>query len=325
MHAMNFTWPSIGPIMPEILLLGFGVLLVVVEMFQEKQRDTLPWLTIVGALTTMLMLAVQQNVSGFGGMFIVDAYSRFFKFVCLAGVIFCALMSERNLKSEGIGQGEYYSLVVFSAAGMMLMASAGDLTVLYLGLELMALSVYCLVGLPKLDLRANEAAVKYFLMGGFSTALLLYGMSLVYGLTGTTSIAGIARQIGALSLQHNMALYAGIALMLCGLCFKVAAAPFHFWTPDVYEGAPTSVTAFMSAAPKAAAFAIFGRVLMQSFPLLHDHWGTLLATIALMTMAIGNITALSQTSIKRMLAYSSVAHAGYALLGLLAGSAEGPC
>jgi proton-translocating NADH-quinone oxidoreductase, chain N len=213
--------------------------------------------------------------------------------------------------------------MLFSLVGMLLMASAGDLMVLYLGLELMALPIYALVGLHKREQRTSEAAIKYFLMGSFGSALLLFGMSMVYGLTGTTEIARIAELIGSRQLVANPALLAGLGLLLAGFCFKVAVAPFHLWTPDVYEGAPTIVTAFMSVGPKAAGFAIFGRVLFVGLPELHGHWGPVLAVLALLTMAVGNITALCQQSLKRMLAYSAIAHAGYALLGLLAGTAEG--
>jgi NADH-quinone oxidoreductase subunit N len=238
-------------------------------------------------------------------------------------VILTTLMSEHFRRIIAMHQGEYYSLLLFSAVGMLIMASAGDLMVLYLGLELMALPVYALVGLHKKENRTSEAAVKYFLMGGFASALLLFGMSLVYGLTGTTDIARIGELINALHLTNNPALLAALALLLAGFCFKVAVAPFHLWTPDVYEGAPTVVTAFMSVGPKVAGFAIFCRVLFFGLPQLHDHWGPVLAVLALLTMAVGNITALCQQSLKRMLAYSAIAHAGYALLGLLAGTTEG--
>lgn len=213
--------------------------------------------------------------------------------------------------------------MVLAAAGMLIMASAGDLMVLYLGLELMALSVYCLVGMLKGEKRCGEAAIKYFLMGGFASAILLYGISLVYGLTGTTNIREIAAITASTQLATNPALLAALGLMIAAFCFKVAIAPFHFWTPDVYEGAPTAITAFMSVGPKAAGFAVFGRVLASGFPLFQDHWSTLLSVLAILTMAVGNITALAQTSIKRMLAYSAIAHAGYALLGIMCGTPEG--
>ena len=317
------SWKAFGPIIPEMFLVCIGLFLIGLDVFSPKRRELLPWLTVIGCLAALVMVAGEKNIVGFGGMIIADSYASFFKIICLLGVILAALMSEHFRRTEGLKQGEYYSLMIFSAVGMLLMVSAGDLMVLYLGLELMALSIYCLVGLPRNDGRSAEAAMKYLLMGGFASAILLYGISLVYGLTGTTDIAQIAKYTVTGNLLENPALLAGLGLMIAAFCFKVAIAPFHFWTPDVYEGAPTAITAFMSVGPKAAGFAVFGRVLFTGFPQFHDQWGILLSSLALLTMAIGNITALSQTSIKRMLAYSAVAHAGYSLLGVLSGTAEG--
>ncbi len=318
-----FSWASFEPILPEMMLVCVGLILILLDLFIKKQRFLLPWLTVLGSLLTMSIVIGQENSTAFGGMFVTDSYAVFFKVICLLAVIMTALMSEHYRRIAGLLHGEHYSLMVFSAAGMLIMASANDLMVLYLGLELMALSVYCLVGMNKRDELASEAAMKYFLMGGFASAILLFGMSLVYGLTGTTNIPAIAEYTQANGLLDNPALLAALGLMIAAFCFKVAVAPFHFWTPDVYEGAPTVVTAFMSVGPKAAGFAIFGRVLISGFPELHGEWGNILAVLALLSMAIGNITALVQTSIKRMLAYSAIAHAGYSLLGVLSGTPEG--
>lgn len=317
------SWTAVEPILPELLLIGIGVLLIGFDLFMPRQRQLLPWLTMVGCLTALAMILGSQPAVSFGGMFLTDGYAMVFKTICLGAVILTALMSESFCRVIGLRQGEFYSLMLFSLVGMLLMASAGDLMVLYLGLELMALPVYVLVGLHKQESRTSEAAVKYFLMGMFASALLLFGMSLLYGLTGTTEISRIAALVGSAQLSANPALLAALGLLLAGLCFKVAVAPFHLWTPDVYEGAPSIVTALMSVGPKAAGFAIFGRVLFFGLPQLHDHWGPVLAVLALLTMAVGNITALCQRSLKRMLAYSSIAHAGYALLGILAGTPEG--
>ncbi|ADW18019.1 proton-translocating NADH-quinone oxidoreductase, chain N [Desulfobulbus propionicus DSM 2032] len=316
-------WAAVEPILPELLLITIGVLLIGCDLFLPRQRQLLPWLTVIGCLTALAMILGSRPTVAFGGMFLADGYAMVFKTICLGSVILSVLMSEHFCRVIGLRQGEYYSLMLFSLVGMLLMASAGDLMVLYLGLELMALPIYALVGLHKREQRTSEAAIKYFLMGSFGSALLLFGMSMVYGLTGTTEIARIAELIGSRQLVANPALLAGLGLLLAGFCFKVAVAPFHLWTPDVYEGAPTIVTAFMSVGPKAAGFAIFGRVLFVGLPELHGHWGPVLAVLALLTMAVGNITALCQQSLKRMLAYSAIAHAGYALLGLLAGTAEG--
>lgn len=316
-------WAVVAPILPELLLIGVGVLLIGCDLFLPRQRQLLPWLTVIGSLAALIMVLGAQPAVTFGGMFLLDGYAMAFKVISLITVIVIALMSEQYCKVIGMRQGEYYSLLVFSLVGMLLMASAGDLIVLYLGLELMALPIYAMVGLHKREQRTSEAAIKYFLTGGFASALLLFGMSLLYGLTGTTDISSIAEVIASRQLATNPALLVALALCLAGCCFKVAVAPFHLWTPDVYEGAPTIVTAFMSVGPKAAAFALFGRIFLFGLPYLYDHWGPILAGLALLTMAVGNITALCQQSLKRMLAYSSVAHAGYAVLGLLTGTAEG--
>ncbi len=319
----TFTMPALGPIMPEILLVGVALVLIVVDLLYPRNRVLLSQITLMSSLGLIALLLNQQTAVTFGGMFVVDSYSIFFKIICLFGLFVTTLLSDKYLQVEKLRQGEYYSLMMFSVVGMMLMASAADLIVVYLGLELMALSVYCLVGLLKDDPRSNEASIKYFLMGGFSSAILLFGISLLYGMTGTTNLSGIAAYCAESGIMTNPALLAGFALVLSGFCFKVGAAPFHFWTPDIYQGAPTSMTAFMSVAPKAAGFAVLGRFLMTGFPEMHEQWGTIVALIALLSMGVGNIVALSQTNVKRMLAYSSIAHAGYALLGLLAGTAEG--
>jgi len=320
---MTFTMPALSPLMPEILLVCMAIILIIVDLIYPRNRELLTQITLMASIGLIALLMNQDTAITFGGMFIVDPYSIFFKVICLGGLFITALLSGQYLKVENIRQGEYYSLMMFSVVGMMVMVSATDLIVVYLGLELMALSVYCLVGLLKTDTRSNEAAIKYFLMGGFSSAILLFGISLLYGLTGTTGLVEIAHYCSEADIMSNPAMLAGFALVLCGFCFKIGAAPFHFWTPDIYHGAPSSMTAFMSVAPKAAGFAVLGRFLITGFPELHGNWDMLIAAIALLSMAIGNIVALSQRNIKRMLAYSSIAHVGYALLGLLAGTAEG--
>jgi NADH-quinone oxidoreductase subunit N len=256
-------------------------------------------------------------------MYISDGYSSFFKLIFFINVILCILISIKYISIERINYGEYYSLILFSTIGMMIMASAGDLIVLYLGLELMALSTYVLAGFIRHKARSSEAALKYFLLGAFSSAFLLYGISLVYGLTGTTDLKSIAAFISERGLSNNLSLILSVIFLTVAFGFKIAAAPFHMWAPDVYEGAPTSITAFMSVGPKAAGFAVLGRVFMIAFASVKVDWVTILIPVAILTMAIGNIVALSQTNIKRMLAYSSIAHAGYALLGIIAANNEG--
>ncbi|MCG2721274.1 MAG: NADH-quinone oxidoreductase subunit N, partial [Thermodesulfovibrionales bacterium] len=238
-------------------------------------------------------------------------------------VILSILISIKYIAVEKVNYGEYYSLILFSTIGMMIMASAADLIVLYLGLELMALSTYVLAGFIRHSIKSTEAALKYFLLGAFSSAFLLYGISIIYGLTGTTDIKAIAAFITEKGLADNLALLLSISFFIVAFGFKIAAAPFHMWTPDVYEGAPTSVTAFMSVGPKAAGFAVLGRVFLIGFAAAKVDWAVMLIPIAILTMAVGNIIALSQTNIKRMLAYSSIAHAGYALLGIITANTEG--
>ncbi|MEK6201171.1 MAG: NADH-quinone oxidoreductase subunit N [Desulfobulbaceae bacterium] len=318
-----FTLPALGPIMPEMLLVCMAIILVAVDLLYPRKNKLLSQLVVLTAIGMIIMLFKQTPAVTFGTMFIVDPYAIFFKIICLFGLLMTTLLSGQYLKIEKISQGEYYSLMLFSVVGMMTMISAGDLIVVYLGLELMALSIYCLVGLLKNDWRANEASLKYFLMGGFSSAVLLFGISLLYGMTGTTDLAGIAQYCSEAGILTNPALLTGFALVLCGFCFKVGAAPFHFWIPDIYQGAPTTITSFMSVAPKAAGFAVLGRFLIMAFPESQEQWGPIIAIIALLSMAVGNIIAISQQNVKRMLAYSSIAHAGYALLGLLTGTSEG--
>ena len=269
---MTFTMPALGPIMPEILLVCMAIILIIVDLLYPRNRELLTQLTLLAAVGLIALLMNQEPAISFGSMFIVDPYSIFFKVICLGGLLVTTLLSGQYLKVENIRQGEYYSLMMFSVVGMMIMVSATDLIVVYLGLELMALSVYCLVGLLKTDSRSNEAAIKYFLMGGFSSAILLFGISLLYGLTGTTGLADIAKYCNETNIMTNPALLTGFVLVLSGFCFKIGAAPFHFWTPDIYHGAPTSMTAFMSVAPKAAGFAVLGRFLITVFPELHGHW-----------------------------------------------------
>jgi NADH-quinone oxidoreductase subunit N len=227
------------------------------------------------------------------------------------------------MEIEKASFGEYYSLLLLATSGMMIIASASDLIVLYLGLELMALSTYILVGIIRHNIKSNEAAIKYFLLGGFSSAFLLYGISMIYGLTGTTDIKTIATYISERGFTENQILLFSVVLFAVAFGFKIAAVPFHMWAPDAYEGAPTSITAFMSVGPKAAGFAALGRVFMIAFSSMQVEWSTILIPLAILSMIFGNVIALSQTNIKRMLAYSSIAHAGYALLGVIVGTDEG--
>ncbi len=318
---MNFQLPDISPLIPELTMTTFAIIVLILDLF-IKRKEIVALICLAGVVAVSLTL-IGSNGTTFWGMYISDGYSTFFKTIFFINVVLSILISIKYIAIERINYGEYYSLILFSTLGMMIMASAGDLIVLYLGLELMALSTYILAGFIRHELRSSEAALKYFLLGAFSSAFLLYGISIVYGLTGTTDIQAVAKIISERSLENNTALLLSVMLIIVAFGFKIAAAPFHMWTPDVYEGAPTAITAFMSVGPKAAGFAVIGRVFMIAFASLKIDWATILIILSILTMGVGNIVALSQTNIKRMLAYSSIAHAGYALLGIIAANNDG--
>jgi NADH-quinone oxidoreductase subunit N len=249
----------------------------------------------------------------------VDDYSGFFEIVILAATAVTIGMSLDYAADEGLPGAEYYALILFAALGMMLMAAAGDLIIIFLGLETMSIAVYALVGFMRRDPRSNEAALKYFLLGAFSTGFLLYGIALVYGATGTIRLEPVRAAIAG-GIASNPLLLMGLSMMLIGFGFKVAAVPFHMWTPDAYEGAPTPITAFMAVGVKLAAFAGFLRVFLVHLGPLSAQWSDVLWVIAVLTMTFGNVVALVQANIKRMLAYSAIAHAGYVIVGMAAAS-----
>jgi NADH-quinone oxidoreductase subunit N len=318
---MNFQLPDIVPIIPELTMTAFALIVLLADLLLKK-KEVLALICIASVAVVAYTLTGSSGVT-FGGMFISDGYSTFFKLIFFVNVILSVLISIKYIVVEKVNFGEYYSLILFSTVGMMIMASAGDLIVLYLGLELMALSTYVLAGFIKHNIKSNEAALKYFLLGAFSSAFLLYGTSIIYGLTGTTDIKAIALFISEKGLMGNPSLILSVIFFTVAFGFKIAAVPFHMWAPDAYEGAPTSITAFMSVGPKAAGFAVLGRVFMVAFASVSVNWAAILVPISILTMGVGNIVALSQTNIKRMLAYSSIAHAGYALLGIIAANNEG--
>jgi len=319
---MNFQLPDLAPMMPELVMTALALVVLLADLLIRK-KEVIALISMAGVAFVALTLFYAPAGATFGTMYISDGYSTFFKVIFFINVILSVLISIKYIAIERVNYGEYYSLILFSTIGMMIMASAGDLIVLYLGLELMALSTYVLAGFIRHDIKSNEAALKYFLLGAFSSAFLLYGISLVYGLTGTTDIKAIASFISEKGLADNLSLLLSVAFLVVAFGFKIAAAPFHMWAPDVYEGAPTSITAFMSVGPKAAGFAVLGRVFLVAFASAKVDWAVILIPVAILTMAVGNIVALSQTNIKRMLAYSSIAHAGYALLGIITANNDG--
>ncbi|HEY3307540.1 MAG TPA: NADH-quinone oxidoreductase subunit N [Desulfuromonadaceae bacterium] len=320
--AVNLT-----PILPEILLsvLAMALLLVSV-LIPSVQKSYIGYISFIGVVATAVLVGSGwgANVESFNSSIILDNFGSFFKIIFLVSAGLAILISDQYMDREGCNHGELYPLILFAVVGMMLMAAGTDLMTLFLGLEVMSVSLYVLAGFNRANLKSNEAGLKYFLLGAFSTGFLLYGMALIYGATGTTRIAKIASQVAQMAVPtSNMMLLAGMLLLLIGFAFKIAVVPFHMWAPDVYEGAPTPLTAFMSTGPKAAAFAAALRVLLVAFPSLLVDWSQLLWVLAVLTMTVGNITALRQDNIKRILAYSSIAHAGYVLVGFAAGNETG--
>ena len=322
---MELPYPPLSDIIalwPEILLTAAACLVLLLDLVTgQHQKRVLGWFTFWSTLVTLAIMLIMPapGTAIFSGMFLADGYTTFFRVLFLSAAALTVLISLQYMEDEDSQHGEYYALLLFATIGMMMMAGGGDVITIYLGLELMSLSTYVLAGFVRKSVRSTEAAVKYFLMGAFTSGILLYGLALLYGLTGTTSLDGIAQGLAGLSLD-NPALILAVILVVAGFGFKVAAVPFHMWAPDAYEGAPTSVTAFMSSAVKAAAFAGLGRVFIVAMFPAAAHWETLWWAIAALTMILGNVVAIAQTSLKRMLAYSSISHAGYVLMGVIAAS-----
>tara|TARA_B100000315_G_scaffold255973_1_gene300728 strand:+ start:1170 stop:2642 length:1473 start_codon:yes stop_codon:yes gene_type:complete len=318
------TLADVGGILPELVVASFACLVLLIEAFMPKSSKGNTF-----AITTLLGIAIAafftiDSMWGdkvvMGGTFLVDPYSNFFKLLLYSASALTILLSIKYLEQERINGGEYYAFLLFALCGMMVMASAGDLLLVFLGLELTALSIYILAGFKRFQKKSMEAAAKYFVLGSFSSGILLFGISLLYGLAGTTNLEEIGQRLMLVGLGLDPAWTLALILVVVGFGFKVSAVPFHMWTPDVYEGAPTPITAFLSVASKAASFAIFLRVFTEAFGGIHEHWRTLLIFLSVATIFFGNIVALLQTNIKRMLAYSSIAHAGYVLIGIVVGS-----
>ena len=313
---------NLQAIMPSLVLCGFAMALLMISVFSKRGRTThVAWLSVAAlVITGMITISGWNNPqAGFADSVLLDNFATFFSMICIVAAALTILMSDDYLRREGFPVSEYYPLILFTTAGAMWMASGTDLMTIFLGLEVLSISLYVLAGYFRNQFRSNEAGLKYFFLGAFSTGFLLYGVALLYGVTGTTKIQGIAAYVQAHpGAATNTMFIAGGLLLLVGFLFKVAAAPFHMWTPDVYQGAPTPITAFMSAGPKAAAFAALMRVTVVGLDGMKWELTSLLWILAVATMVVGNFIALSQKDLKRMLAYSSIAHAGYALVGLVA-------
>jgi NADH-quinone oxidoreductase subunit N len=314
--------PAFLPALPEIVLAVGAMALLMLGAFRgEHSARLVNWLSIL--LLVIVAVIVLRLPGGklitFGGSFVVDPFARFLKLLAIAGSAAAIFISLNYLKVEKQEKFEYAILILLSTTGMMMLISAADLIALYLGLELMSLALYVVAAIDRDSVRSTEAGLKYFVLGALSSGMLLYGASLVYGATGTVSFAGIAKA----SEQGGIVLVFGLVFLFAGFCFKVSAVPFHMWTPDVYEGAPTPITAFFAAAPKVAGIAMFVRATIMAFPGIVSQWQQIVVFVAIASMALGAFAAIGQRNIKRLMAYSSIGHMGFALVGLAAGTAEG--
>ncbi len=323
---MNTVIPDFSPALPEIFMLTMGCVVLMAELFiKQEDRSFIYLLTQVTLAVTAVLTVLSftgASVTTFSGSFINDSMAVLLK-LCIYLVSFVVFLYSRDyMMQRGIFKGEFLALGLFSVLGMMVLISAGSLLTVYLGLELMSLCLYAMVALQRDSKKATEAAMKYFILGALSSGLLLYGMSILYGMTGSLLITEIAQYIQAVD-GSDVVLSLALVFILIGIVFKLGAVPFHMWVPDVYHGAPTSVTLFIAAAPKLAAFAMLMRLIVGGLEGLHAEWGQMFIVLAVLSIAVGNIIAIAQSNIKRMFAYSGIAHVGFILLALLTGTEEG--
>lgn len=307
---------------PFLLVTLTSLIALVVEAVR-KNTLAVYFISLVGLLTALVatVLTFDNGASSFYGMMQTGGYANYFAAIILVSAGMTTVLSRQYMEQQHAHRSEFYLLILFATAGMILMASAADLVMIFLGIELMSISLYVLAGFMRTKITANEAALKYFLLGAFATGFLLYGIALVYGTAGTTNLPAIAAKFDA--LRNNILFLIGVAMLIVAFSFKVAAVPFHMWAPDVYEGSPTTITAFMSTGAKAAAFAVFVSVFVRTFEFSGGKVNEAIAYISAASMILGNIVAIAQTNLKRMLAYSSIAHAGYMLAGVAAANQEG--
>ena len=318
--------PNFHPALPEIILACAAMAFMMVGVFTRAEKS----LSIVYLLSLVALVVVAadlltlrgQTLSAFNGQFVSDDFAVFMKLLVLLGSFLTLIMGQSYLRRANMVRFEYPILVLFATVGMMMMISANDLIALYLGLELQSLSLYVLAAFKRDTTRSSEAGLKYFVLGALSSGMLLYGCSMIYGFAGTTSFDGLAKVLGGPEAASG-GLIVGIVFMIAGLAFKISAVPFHMWTPDVYEGAPTPITAFFAVAPKIAAISLFVRVMIDPFGDLLSEWRQIIIFISILSMVLGSLAAIAQTNIKRLMAYSSIGHMGYALIGLAAGGANG--
>lgn len=336
---MQFSVPDFLPALPEIYLLAGTCLVLLLDLFlKDSQRFITYLLTQIVLLVTAflvlasfpgialfesLQLASATKVTTFSDMFVLDPMSRILKLSILLITVSIFVYSRQYLKQRNIYKGEYFTLGLFAVLGMMIMVSAKTMLLIYLGLELLSLSMYAMVAFKRDDGRASEAAMKYFVLGAIASGMLLYGMSLVYGVSGSLYLDHIGKYMASNDVMSNIGLLLGLSFVIVGLGFKLGVVPFHMWVPDVYDGAPTSVTMFLGAAPKIAAFAMVMRLLVEGLGDMVQGWQQILSILAALSLLAGNIIAIAQTNIKRMLAYSTISHMGFVLMGILAGTQSG--
>lgn len=319
------TMPVLAPAYPEIWLALASMALLIFGVFRgDGSTRLVAWLAIVVLAVTVLLVVLQPDATEttFGGMFIADGFGRFAKILILLGSAFSIILSLGYIRYERMERFEYPVLILLASTGMLMMVSANDLIALYLGLELQSLPLYVMAAFKRDSGRATEAGLKYFVLGALSSGMLLYGCSMIYGFAGSTSFPLIAQALTG-GGSASIGLVVGIVFLCAGLAFKVSAVPFHMWTPDVYEGSPTPVTAFFAVAPKVAAMALFVRALLSPFGEIAHDWQQIIIVISALSMLLGAFAAIAQSNIKRLMAYSSIGHVGYALIGLAAGTEEG--
>jgi NADH-quinone oxidoreductase subunit N len=320
------TTADIYPILPELVLAIMAMVLLMYGVFRgDKSVGSVSWLAVLSLLTVGIIMSFlpESMQSAFAGQFVVDQFARFMKWLVILGSAIAVLMSMNYNEREGITRFEFPVLILFAALGMLLMISANDLISLYVGLELQSLALYVIAAFRRDSTKSSEAGLKYFVLGALSSGMLLYGASMIYGFAGTTRFDTLATLFTGPNADPGVGVVVGLVFLLAGLAFKVSAVPFHMWTPDVYEGAPTPVTAFFAVAPKIAAIALLVRTMVGPFGELFEQWQQIVILISILSMLLGALAAIWQQNLKRLLAYSSIGHVGYALVGLAAGSKEG--
>lgn len=322
---MNFVTPNFIPALPEIFVLGMACAILIIDLYLRDCDRVVTFFmslaTLAGAAMLTISLSETERVLTFNDSFVIDQMGNVLKLFIYLVTAVVFLYSRRYLQQRHLYRGEFFVLGLFAVLGMMVMVSAHSLLTVYLGLELLSLSLYAMVAFQRDSLNATEAAMKYFVLGALASGMLLYGMSMIYGMVGSLDLAVIGGYVA--SNSDNIVLMFGLVFVVVGLAFKLGAVPFHMWIPDVYHGAPTAVTLFIGTAPKIAAFAMIMRLLVEGLGDLHHHWQDLLIVLSMLSIAIGNVIAIAQTNLKRMLAYSTIAHVGFILLGILSGTENG--